>query len=70
MVVLVYVITRYDYPIAALDSNEPDYEDGLIRSTAEGLQVVAIISYYKKAFHKSYTPKYTASGAQGHFAEG
>ncbi len=70
MVVLVYVITRYDYPIAALDSNEPDYEDGLIRSTAEALQVDAIISYDKKAFHKSFTPKYTASGAQGHFAEG
>lgn len=55
---------------SALDSNEPDYEDGLIRSTAEALQVDAIISYDKKAFRKSFIPKYTASEAQGHFAEG
>ena len=55
---------------AALDSDEPDYEDGLIRSVAEALQVDAIISYDKKAFHKSFIPKYTASEAQGHFAEG
>lgn len=54
---------------SALDSNEPDYEDGLIRSTAEALQVDAIISYDKKAFHKSFIPKYTASEAQGYFAE-
>ena len=44
----------------ALHSDEPDYEDGLIRAAAETLQVDAIISYDAKAFHNSFVPKYTA----------
>ena len=48
---------------AALDSDEPDYEDGLIRSAAEALQVDAIISYDKKAFRRSFIPKMTAQEA-------
>ena len=47
----------------ALDSSEPDYEDGLIRSAAEALQVDAIISYDKKAFRDSVVPSLTAKEA-------
>lgn len=47
----------------ALDSDEPDYEDGLIRAAAEALQVDAIISYDKKAFVGSFVPKLTAREA-------
>lgn len=53
---------------AALDSDEPDYEDGLIRSVAEALQVDAIISYDKKAFRKSFVPKMTAREAVPHLS--
>ncbi|MEI3376805.1 MAG: PIN domain-containing protein [Coriobacteriales bacterium] len=53
---------------AALDSDEPDYEDGLIRSAAEALQVDAIISYDKKAFRKSFVPKMTAREAVPHLS--
>ena len=53
----------------ALDSNEPDYEDGLIRGTAEALQVDAIISYDKKAFRSSFVPKLTAGEALSLFDE-
>lgn len=47
----------------AIDSNEPDYEDGLIRAAAEALEVDAIISYDKKAFRNSPIPKLTAQEA-------
>lgn len=47
----------------ALDSNEPDYEDALIRAAAEALQVNAIISYDKKAFRGSFVPTLTAREA-------
>ena len=47
----------------ALDSSEPDYEDGLIRSAAEALQVDAIVSYDKKAFKESEIPTVTAEEA-------
>lgn len=47
----------------ALDSNEPDYEDGIIRAAAEALQVKAIISYDKKAFRGSSIPRLSASQA-------
>lgn len=47
----------------ALDSNEPDYEDGLVRAAAEALQVDLIITYDKKAFANSFVPKATASQA-------
>lgn len=45
----------------ALASDEPDYEDGLIRATAEALQVDAIISYDKAAFKNSIIPALTAA---------
>lgn len=48
---------------SALDSDEPDYEDGLIRGVAEALQVDAIISYDKKAFRGSFVPKLAADEA-------
>ncbi len=47
----------------ALKSNEPDYEDGLIRAAAESLQVDAIITYDKKAFKHSLIPSLTAAAA-------
>lgn len=47
----------------ALDSSEPDYEDGLVRSAAEALQVDAIVSYDKKAFKDSVIPAITAEEA-------
>lgn len=47
----------------ALDSDEPDYEDGLIRAAAEALQVDAIISYDKRAFGGSRIRKMTAGEA-------
>lgn len=46
---------------SALDSNEADYEDGLIRAAAEALQVDAVVSYDKKAFKGSYIPRKTAA---------
>lgn len=48
---------------SALDSDEPDYEDGLIRATAEALQVDAIITYDKKAFTDSFMLKMTVEEA-------
>lgn len=48
---------------SALDSDEPDYEDGLIRAAAEALQVDAVISYDKKAFKSTLIPKQTAKEA-------
>ncbi len=47
----------------ALYSDEPDYEDGLIRAAAEALQVDAIISYDTKAFKRSDIPTLTAKEA-------
>lgn len=47
----------------AIESDEPDYEDGLIREAAEELQVDAIISYDKAAFKNSFIPKMTAQEA-------
>ncbi len=47
----------------ALDSDERDYEDSLIRASAEALQVNAIITYDKKAFKGSFIPKMTAEQA-------
>ena len=44
----------------SLESDEPDYEDGIIRAAANALQVDAIISYDEKAFRKSKIPKMTA----------
>ncbi len=51
----------------SIDSNEPDYEDGLIRAAAEHLQVDAIISYDKDAFKSSFIPKMTAVEALAAF---
>lgn len=47
----------------ALDSDEPDYEDGLVRAAAEALQVTALVTYDKKAFGKSKIPSMTAAEA-------
>lgn len=47
----------------AIDSSEPDFEDGIIRVAAEALQVDAIITYDKKAFKDSFIPKMTAEEA-------
>lgn len=47
----------------ALDSDEPDYEDGLIRAAAEALQVDVIVTYDKKAFKRSTIPAMTAREA-------
>ena len=44
----------------AFESDEPDFEDALIRSAAESLQVDAIISYVEEAFKNSFIPKLTA----------
>ena len=51
------------FVFTAIDSNEPDYEDGLIRAAAETLEVDAIITYDKKAFRNSPIPKLTAQEA-------
>ena len=51
----------------SIDSDEPDYEDGLIRAAAEALQVDAIISYDKAAFKQSPIPKMTAPEALSAF---
>ncbi len=45
---------------SALASDEPDYEDGLVRAAAEALEVDAIITYDKMAFRHSHIPKQTA----------
>ena len=47
----------------AFQSDEPDFEDALIRSAAESLQVDAIISYDENAFKNSFIPKLTAKEA-------
>lgn len=47
----------------SIDSNEPDYEDGLIRVAAEALQADAIITYDQAAFKNSFVPKMTAAEA-------
>lgn len=48
---------------ASLDSDDPDYEDGLIRAAAEFLQVDAIITYDRSAFRSSFIPKLTTGEA-------
>lgn len=61
------LIDLTDYLVlTSIRSNEPDYEDGLIRAAAEDLQVDAIITYDKAAFKNSFIPKLTAAEA---FAE-
>ena len=58
------LIDLTDYLVrASIRSNEPDYEDGLIRAAAEDLQVDAIITYDKPAFKNSFIPKMTAAEA-------
>lgn len=46
--------------VVALESNEPDYEDGCIRAIAERAGVDFIITRDKKAFARSYVKAYTA----------
>lgn len=45
----------------ALASDEPDFEDALIRSCAEKHRCTAIITRDKKAYVQSSIPKFTAS---------
>ena len=47
----------------ALGSDEPDYEDGLVRAMAEHLAVDALVSYDERAFKRSPIPKVTAREA-------
>lgn len=51
------------FVFGSIDSNEPDYEDGLIRVAAEALQADAIITYDQAAFKNSFIPKMTAAEA-------
>lgn len=44
----------------ALDSNEPDYEDGCIRAIAERAQVDFIITRDRTAFERSWVKAYSA----------
>lgn len=48
---------------AALGSDEPDYEDGLVRAAAEALAVDAIVTYDRRAFRNSPVPAIPASEA-------
>ena len=49
---------------ASIESDEPDYEDGLVRAAAEALQVDAIVSYDRRAFKRSFIPRITAVEAE------
>lgn len=46
----------------ALESDEPDYEDAVVRACAELNQVDAILSYDRRAFLGSEIPKVDARG--------
>ena len=48
------------YTPRALQSNEPDFEDGLVRAAAEELGVDAIVSRDKRAFALSHIPRLDA----------
>ena len=45
---------------AALESDEPDYEDAVVRACAEANQVDGILSYDRRAFRGSPIPRVTA----------
>ena len=47
--------------LTALDSNEPDYEDGLVRACAELNDADFIISRDAKAFERATIRKLTAA---------
>ena len=49
---------------ASIASEEPDYEDGLVRAAAEALSVDAIVSYDRTAFRTSTVPRLEAKDAQ------
>ena len=49
-----------EHALAALESGEPDFEDGLIRAQAESLGVDAIVTADRAAFAKSAVPHMTA----------
>ena len=48
---------------ASIASEEPDYEDGLVRAAAEALSVDAIVSYDRAAFRTSTVPRLEAGDA-------
>lgn len=45
---------------AALVSDEPDYEDAVVRAMAEMNQVDGIVTYDQRAFRRSFVPARTA----------
>lgn len=61
------ILSMVDLSSAIVDeaflSDEPDFEDALIRCAAERLQVNAIISYDERAFAQSFLPKLSAEEA-------
>lgn len=61
----VFVVTDLlaSYALRALLSNEPDFEDGLIRAAAEELDVEAIVSRDGQAFALSRIPRLDAQEA-------
>lgn len=48
---------------SAIESDEPDYEDAVVRAAAEANECDAIISYDKRAFKKSPVPRFDAREA-------
>jgi predicted nucleic acid-binding protein len=50
---------KMEYLPRAISSDEPDFEDGLIRSVAEQEKATAIITRDKKAFEDSYIPSFS-----------
>ena len=51
------------YGPMALASNEPDFEDGLVRAAAESLGVKAIVTRDQAAFQNSYLKAFTPEQA-------
>lgn len=47
------------YGPVALTSDEPDFEDGLVRAAAEALDVTAIVTRDERAFANSYIKAFT-----------
>ena len=64
LIVTVFEVARVDGEIVsdALGSDEPDYEDAVVRACAEANEVDAILSYDRNAFKGSRIPRVTAEG--------
>lgn len=59
--------TTADVVQTALRSDEPDYEDAVVRAAAETAAADAIITYDRKAFRLSPIPSLTAGEAMARF---